>query len=62
MIKRLAALAAATLLAKAPADAAAVAYRAAGLEPVVIAGSGHSTMVAKPAEFLGAVEGFVNSS
>lgn len=36
-------------------------YRAAGLEPVVIAGSGHSPMVEKPAEFLSAVEGFVNA-
>ena len=37
-------------------------YRAAGLNPVIIAGSGHSTMVEKPAEFLSVVQGFVSGS
>lgn len=37
-------------------------YRAAGLEPTVIAGSGHSPMVEKPDAFLEAVSGFVNLS
>lgn len=36
-------------------------YRAAGLDPVVIAGSGHSPMVEKPVEFLSAVKLFVNA-
>lgn len=45
-----------------PAQANVERYRAAGLDPVVIAGSGHSTMVEKPAEFLSAVQGFVNKS
>lgn len=34
-------------------------YRAAGLTPVIIAGSGHSPMVEKPDEFLAAVGAFV---
>ncbi|WP_235663913.1 alpha/beta fold hydrolase [Mycolicibacter terrae] len=36
-------------------------YRAAGLDPVVIAGSGHSPMVEKPAEFVSAVQGFIQA-
>lgn len=35
-------------------------YHAAGLDPVVIAGSGHTPMVEKPAEFLSAVQPFVS--
>nr|WP_046318300.1 alpha/beta hydrolase [Mycobacterium sp. UM_Kg1] len=37
-------------------------YRKAGLAPVVIAGSGHSPLVEKPAEFLSAVAPFVHES
>lgn len=37
-------------------------YREAGLQSVVIAGSGHTPMVEKPTEFLGAVEGFVHGT
>ncbi|WP_234812292.1 alpha/beta fold hydrolase [Mycolicibacter longobardus] len=37
-------------------------YRAAGLQPVVIAGSGHSPMVEKPDEFLGAVKVFTHTA
>ncbi|MEB3051057.1 alpha/beta hydrolase [Mycolicibacter sp. MYC123] len=37
-------------------------YREAGLQPVVIAGSGHTPMVERPTEFLGAVEGFVHGT
>lgn len=35
-------------------------YRAVGLQPVVIAGSGHSPPVEKPTEFVSTVESFVN--
>jgi 2-succinyl-6-hydroxy-2,4-cyclohexadiene-1-carboxylate synthase len=35
-------------------------YRAAGLPPVVIAGSGHSPIVEKPAEFLSAIDEFIH--
>ena len=37
-------------------------YRETGLQPVVIAGSGHTPMVERPTEFLGAVEGFVHGT
>jgi pimeloyl-ACP methyl ester carboxylesterase len=37
-------------------------YRAAGLDPVVIAGSGHSPIVEKPAEFVSAVKQFVQGA
>jgi pimeloyl-ACP methyl ester carboxylesterase len=37
-------------------------YRAAGLETVVIAGSGHSPIVEKPAEFVSAVKQFVQGA
>lgn len=37
-------------------------YRAAGLAPVIIAGSGHSPMVEKPAEFITAVGAFVRGA
>ncbi|MEB3033070.1 alpha/beta fold hydrolase [[Mycobacterium] nativiensis] len=36
-------------------------YRTAGLQPVVIAGSGHTPMVEKPTEFLGAVKPFTSA-
>lgn len=35
-------------------------YRAAGLDPVVIAGAGHSVMLEKPADFISAVATFVH--
>lgn len=37
-------------------------YRAAGLDPVVVAGSGHSPIVEKPAEFLSAITMFVRGN
>ncbi len=37
-------------------------YRAAGLQPRVIAGSGHSPMVEKPTEFISAVRDFTHNS
>lgn len=36
-------------------------YRAAGLSPVVVAGSGHSPIVEKPVEFISAVRGFIGT-
>lgn len=35
-------------------------YRQAGLQPVVIAGSGHSPIVEKPSEFIGAIKEFAH--
>lgn len=35
-------------------------YRQAGLQPVVIAGSGHSPLVEKPSEFISTIKSFVN--
>ncbi|WP_234807032.1 alpha/beta fold hydrolase [Mycolicibacter minnesotensis] len=37
-------------------------YRAAGLQPVVIAGSGHSPLVEKPDEFISAINQFTRTS
>ena len=37
-------------------------YRQAGLQPVVIAGSGHSPLLEKPSEFLSAIKTFVHTA
>ncbi|MGB3473627.1 MAG: alpha/beta hydrolase, partial [Mycobacterium sp.] len=36
-------------------------YRQAGLQPVVIAGSGHSPLLEKPAEFISTIKSFINA-
>lgn len=36
-------------------------YRQAGLQPIVIAGSGHSPLLEKPAEFVSTIKPFINA-